>query len=141
MAYYDNAKNNPFNAGDKVYANDFYFSGDINSNSEITLFRIIKSTTSSDLKFFPSGKNIMIDSLTKYKSSFIGTYLKNKLLPVSVDTLSGIVRLYAITPKLKAINTNDTIPKALPKNYIFADKYHYVFWGSVINKELSSFKK
>ncbi|NOW97230.1 hypothetical protein [Mucilaginibacter sp. SG564] len=116
MAWYDNAKNNPFKTGDKVYAHQYFILDD--NKSEIALFRIIKST-----------------------SSFIGTYLKNKLLPISVDTLSGIVRLYAIDPNPKTINSNDTIPKALPKGYIFADKYLYVFWGAVTNKELNSFEK
>jgi hypothetical protein len=133
-AYYSNAKLNPFNAGDKVYANKYLIS-DV-STLKIPLMRLIKSNTSSNYTWIYSGKSIIDDSLEKQKSSLIGHYLKVNILTLEIKNKKSVARIYAIEPNWKTVDPNNAAPDALPANYSFADDNYYINWPLVSDKEI-----
>ncbi len=137
MVHYINYKVNHFNKGDKVYAYK-YFVDDVTSVN-LPLKRLIKSTTSSDFKLIPSGNVIVNDSLSKYKSSYIGNYIDYKIFPSTDKGKEGIWRVYSITPNWKVIKKNASIPPPLPPNYVFADNNFYLNWTRCADKELNKF--
>jgi len=137
-AYCYRLKNHRFNKGDKVYAYS-YFVSDV-SVSKLELLRLIKSTTSSEFRLISSGKTIVDDSLEKYKSSYIGTYIDYKFLPYIYKNRKVIRCVYSIEPNWKVVNKNDTIPDKLPKNFEFVDNEFYLNWATVEDKDLNEFK-
>jgi hypothetical protein len=137
VAHYYNSKHNHFSKGDKGYAYK-YFVSDV-STVKLPLMRLIKSTTSSEFRLISSGKTIVDDSLEKYKSSYIGTYIDYKFLPYMWKNKENMRCIYSINPNWKAINRNDSIPETLPKNFVFADSSFYLNWAIMVDKELNKF--
>ncbi|MBB6108966.1 hypothetical protein [Mucilaginibacter lappiensis] len=137
-AYYYRQKHDHFSKGDKVYAYK-YFINDV-SVSKLELMRLIKSATSSEFRLISSGKTIVDDSLEKYKSSYIGTYIDYKFLPYIYKNKKAIQCIYSIEPNWKVVNKNDTIPDKLPKNFEFADSSFYLSWATTADKDLNAFK-
>lgn len=137
MVHYFNYKTNHFSKGDKVYAYK-YFVGDVTS-LKLPLMRLIKSTTSPDFKFISSGNAIVNDSLSKYKSSYIGTYIDFKIFPSNDKGKEGIWRIYSINPNWKVVNKTASTPAPLPPNYAFADNNFYLNWTKCTDKELNKF--
>lgn len=136
-AHYYRLKHHRFNKGDKVYAYK-YFVSDV-SVSKLELLRLIKSTTSSEFRLISSGKTIVDDSLEKYKSSYIGTYIDYKFLPYIYKNKETIQYIYSIEPNWKVVNKNDTIPDKLPQNFEFVDNNFYLSWKIIVEKDLNKF--
>jgi hypothetical protein len=137
MAHYFNYKVNHFNKGDKVYAYK-YFVSDVTS-LELPLKRLIKSTISSDFKLISSGNAIVNDSLSKYRSSYIGTYIGYKMFPAVYKNKEVMQSVYSIELNWKVVKKNASTQEPLPPNYIFADNNFYLTWASCVNKELNKF--
>jgi hypothetical protein len=137
MAHYYNYKVNHFNKGDKVYALKYFVSPA--KGVELPLLRLIKSNTSSDFKFISLGEAIVNDSLSKYRSSFIGTYVDYKMFPFIYNNKEGLLYAYSISPNWKVVNKKASTPTALPSNYVFADSNFYLRWDMCANKELNKF--
>lgn len=137
MAHYFNYKVNHFNKGDKVYAYK-YFVSDVTS-LELPLDRLIKSTTSSDFKLISSGNAIVNDSLSKYRSSYIGTYIGYKMFPAVYKNKEVMLSVYSIDLNWKVVKKNASTQEPLPPNYIFADNNYYLNWNKCVDKELNKF--
>jgi hypothetical protein len=137
VAHYYSYKINHFNKGDKVYAFKYFVFN--NFSAELKLMRLIKSTTSSDFKLISSGEAILSDSLSKYKSSYIGTYIDYKMFPGIFKNKEGMVCTYSISPYWKVVNKTASTPDPLPPNYIFADNNFYLNWNKCVDTELNKF--
>jgi len=137
-AYFYRFKHHRFNKGDKVYAYK-YFVSDV-SVLKLELMRLVKSKTSSDYKLISSGKTIVDDSLEKYKSSYIGTYIDYKFFPYIYKNRKAIRCIYSIEPNWKIVNKNDTIPDKLPQNFEFVDDNFYLSWRTIAEKDLNKFQ-
>lgn len=136
-AYYNNYTVNKFRNGDSVYAYKNFVS-DV-YNGQITLYRLAKSTSSSDLKWLNSGMHIMSYDLAKNRSSYIGTYIKVKFVPYIIKGKSAIASIYAIKPDWKIVKKTPALLNQLPKNFEYADTDLYINWAVSTNKELNSF--
>jgi len=137
MAWYDNAKNNPFKTGDKVYAFR-YFVLNNNKNRKLLLFRIGKSTSSSDM--LPVATTaVMSDSLIKYKSSYIGTYIKVKYVPGVVNGKKVIVPFHSVKLNKWVMNKNSVKSDTLPKGYTYIDSDLYVVLPLIEKKEQNTY--
>ncbi|NHA04098.1 hypothetical protein G7092_09835 [Mucilaginibacter sp. HC2] len=137
-AYCYRLKHHRFSKGDKVYAYK-YFVSDV-SVLKLELMRLVKSKTSSDYKLISSGKAIVDDSLEKYKSSYIGTYIDYKFFPYIYKNRQAIRCIYSIEPNWKVVNKNDTIPDKLPQNFEFVDNNFYLSWKIAVEKDLNKFQ-
>ncbi|NHA04097.1 hypothetical protein G7092_09830 [Mucilaginibacter sp. HC2] len=138
MAWYDNAKNNPFKTGDKVYIAD-YFPLSSSKNDPLLFFRLAKSTSSSDMKIVMASTAVIGDSLIKYKSSYIGTYIKVKYVPGVVHGENVIVPFHSIHLDERVINKLPKGGDILPKVYAYVDSDLYIVLPLVANKERNTY--
>ncbi|MBD1383992.1 hypothetical protein IDJ75_01790 [Mucilaginibacter rigui] len=135
--YYNDFKYERFKQGDKIYAYK-YFVDDI-SHSKIELYRLVKSNSSSDMKIIITNQAFMSDSMFKYKSSFMGTMIKKKFVPLSDKGVSYIKKFYAISPNLKVLHIFPEIKFDLPTGYSYIDTNYYIPFAVASAKEENTF--
>jgi hypothetical protein len=136
--FYENLKENHFTPGDKMYAANLLKRKD-NINS-IGLFRLIRPLNTNEKLdgeyVIRCDKAIFKDSLTKYKTAFIGEYLDHKVLYIkALDNKMVFANFYGIRPNPQAFLEGYFDQSRLPKGYTWADNSLYVISYDVTDKE------
>ncbi|TWR25732.1 hypothetical protein FPZ43_15715 [Mucilaginibacter pallidiroseus] len=136
-AYYKDLQTNDFTPGSRLYAFEAF---NYSKNFDLPIYRIAESQTSSEKKIVLSGKCFLSDSLIKHKSAYIGNYLNRKLISIKYKASNGtdttsVVRLYAIMPNPKAVNTTRLKAGNLPQSYKFIDSNLYITDYSINPKQ------
>ncbi len=161
---YYNLTNNHFKRGDKVYVDKEIFGYEHNHYNFYRLIRPISQQDIEDMTIDklekstlknlidPSLKPYLIrtemsissDTLNKYRSTYIGTYLYHKALNFKNYDTGKLFEdnAYAIEPEqhytVTSISPDDDV---LPKGYTWADKSMYLPALWITDKEYPGFKK
>lgn len=121
-AHYYDIKYNHFKTGDRVYAYKKFISP---FSSKIDLYRLAKSATTADNMLIKSGNVLMSDSMRKYKSSYLGTYLKREFRFYDSQKGKQIQLLISIIPNNKILLALPGKGQALPVGYNYIDSNYY----------------
>ncbi|MCJ8208667.1 hypothetical protein MUY27_03040 [Mucilaginibacter sp. RS28] len=133
--YYVNIKKNPFKKGDKVY----YTNRLIKKGYTIDIYQTIEPENGGSQCLVEAKWVLSADSLNKYKTSQIGTYLDYKVINIWMDDKTQIPMLmYAIKVNKKALykdlNSYST-PSNIPVGYKEVSGPFYVVAGFTRDKE------
>jgi hypothetical protein len=142
--YYNNLKNNHFNKGDRMYAANLFNNKDLSTNA-ILIYKLIKPINTNkaldgEYLIFCQ-KLIFKDSLTKYRTTFIGNYVDHKVLNIKANNNQMIsTNFYEIRPNLKVFLESYFDHQNMPKGYTWADNALYIIAFFATDKESYVFK-
>ncbi|TWR25731.1 hypothetical protein FPZ43_15710 [Mucilaginibacter pallidiroseus] len=108
------------------------------STSKLFLMRIAKSKNDSQY-FVLMPAAFTNDSLYKYKSSYIGKYIKRTIFPIHYNDSTLYATLYAIEPLKSALITQATKGDTLPAGYEYIDDNLYGLPNNFEPKESTKF--
>ncbi|MDR6944689.1 hypothetical protein [Mucilaginibacter pocheonensis] len=138
------------NKGDKLYAADDRVSHDFN----IDIYKLVRPMTlaeidnlnidsskkaefkkkfnpSAPLKIVTTGDAIIIKRLLRYKTTYIGDYIKRM-------SVNDKPYLYAIKPVVQMIDKVNN-PDKIPDNYVIADTCYYIYTYQTTDSQTSIF--
>lgn len=148
---YYNFVNNYFNPGDKVYAEGLFTKSPFKvggTEKSMMYWRIIRPVDNNSSKktyaVYYYSKVIVKDSLLKYNTAYIGTYINHKIIDVLATNGQYVsFNFYGIAPNLKGVNSDYvTIDRLdLPKGYTWADSTLYLMSSEVSGVETARFLK
>lgn len=138
-AYYYDFKSNHLSKGDKVYAKDVFLND--KPSETLSFFRLAKSTTSSKILILRTKKEIVNDSLHKYKTACIATYIDNVFVPATFHDRKGMTNMFAVLPNWKMTKGANALYNDMPEGYEFFDNNFYIYQLFVTDNESPAFLK